>query len=386
VRIAMVAGEASGDQLGAHLIRAMRKHLPGAEFFGIGGPRMEAEGFDAWVPSETLAVRGLFEVLRHYLPIARIRRRFKRRLLADPPDAFVGIDAPDFNLGLERQLKARSIPTIHYVGPSVWAWRRGRLRTIARAVSHMLVLFPFEPEHYRDQGIPVSYVGHPLADDFPLEPDRAAVRERLGLAEDGLVFAVLPGSRQSEIEYMAEPFIGASRLLHVRFPAATFLVPLASREARLMFESALYRLGAQDLPIKLLFGHAHEALAAADGVLAASGTATLEAALMKRPMVIAYRLSPWTYRIARRIVRLPFVGLPNILAGQFVVPEFIQDDATAENLAQALGNLVADRVTCARLARLFADMHRTLRQGTADRAAAAILPLLRRDRPCLLPG
>jgi lipid-A-disaccharide synthase len=385
VRIAMVAGEASGDQLGAHLIRAIRRHLPGARFVGIGGPRMEAEGFEAWVPSEKLAVRGLFEVLRHLLPIARIRRQLKRRLLADPPDAFVGIDAPDFNLGLERRLKARGIPTIHYVGPSVWAWRRGRLRAIARAVSHMLVLFPFEPQHYREHGIPVTYVGHPLADGFPLEPDRPGTRERLGLAEDGLVFAVLPGSRQSEIEYMAEPFIGAVRLLHERFPAALFLVPLASRETRLLFESALYRLGAQDLPVKLLFGHAHDALAAADGVLVASGTATLEAALMKRPMVIAYRLSPWTYRIARRTVRLPFVGLPNILAGRFVVPEFIQDEATPENLAQALGNLVSDRVTCARLSRLFADLHRLLRQDTAEQAAAAILPLLG-DRTCLLPS
>ena len=377
MKIAMVAGEASGDLLGAHLIGALRAHLPDARFLGIGGPKMQAAGQDAWWPAETLAVHGYAEALRHYRGIAGIRRRLLKRLLADPPDVFIGVDAPDFNLWLEARLKAAGVPAIHFVSPSIWAWRPKRIRKIARSVSRMLCLFPFEAALYQKHGVPVSYVGHPLADLIPLEPDRHAARERLNLEPDGLIFALLPGSRQSELKYLATPFIETARLLHVRYPQARFLVPLVTRETRIQFENALWAAGAQELPLTLLFGHAHDAMAAADAVLVASGTATLETALYKRPMVIAYRMSPWSWRLMRRMRLQPWVGLPNILAGRFVVPEFLQDEATPDNLAQALGNLVADPAVGPQLEQAFAELHRRLRQNTAERAAAAILPLLR---------
>ena len=372
-RIAMVAGEASGDLLAAHLIPALRERLPDATFFGIGGPKMQREGFDAWWPSETLAVRGYAEVLKHYREITGIRRRLIGRLLAERPDVFIGIDAPDFNLAVERKLKARGIPSIHYVSPSVWAWRGGRVKKIGRSVSEILALFPFEPEIYERQGIPVTYVGHPLADVLPVDAVRGSARLRLELPEDQPIFALLPGSRQSELHFMAELFIETAKILHARFPAALFLVPLVSRETRLQFEEALWRLGAQDLPIKMLFGHAQDALAASNCALVASGTATLEAALLKAPMVIAYRMSPWSWRLMKGMRYQPWVGLPNILAGRFVVPEFLQDDATAENLAQALGNLMLDAPVRARIENEFTAMHRGLRQGTAEKAAQAIL-------------
>jgi lipid-A-disaccharide synthase len=376
LRIAMVAGEASGDLLGAHLIAALKKHLPDARFGGIGGTKMEIQGFDAWWPAEKLAVRGYAEVLRHYREISAIRRKLLSRLLAEKPDVFIGVDAPDFNLWLERRLKARGIPVIHYVSPSVWAWRGGRIRKIARAVTHMLALFPFEPALYREQAVPVTYVGHPLADLLPPETDKVAAREQLGLEGAGPIFALLPGSRQSELQYMGDLFIETAQKLAERFADARFLVPLTTRETRNQFEEALWRRGAQEMPITLMFGHAQEALAAADVALVASGTATLETALIKTPLVIAYRMSPWSWRLLRHMGYQPWVGLPNILAGRFVVPEFLQDDATADNLAQALGNLYADRQVRAKLVDVFAEIHRTLRQGTAEKAAAAILPYL----------
>ncbi len=377
-RIAMVAGEASGDLLAAHLIAALRQHLPEAEFFGIGGPKMQAAGFDAWWPAEKLAVRGYAEVLRHYREITGIRRRLLSRLRDEKPDIFIGVDAPDFNLWLEERLKTRGIPAVHYVGPSVWAWRRSRIRKIAQAVSHMLVLYPFEPEIYDEHRIPVSFVGHPLADGIPLQVNRAAARERLELEAEAMIFALLPGSRQSELQYMGELFVETARRLHERFPRAQFLVPLVSCETRLQFEEALWKCQAQELPIKLLFGHAQDALAASDVALVASGTATLEAALMKTPMVITYRMSPWSWRLMKRMGYQPWVGQPNFLSGRFVVPEFLQDDATPENLAQALGNLMQDNVVKGRLRRAFGRIHETLRQGTAERAAAAVLPFLER--------
>lgn len=374
----MVAGEASGDLLASHLIQALKRRLPDADFYGIGGPRMQAAGFQAQFPSEKLAVRGYAEVLRHYREITGIRRKLLDGLLADPPQAFIGVDAPDFNLFLEKRLKARGIPAIHYVSPSIWAWRGGRIRGIAQSVSHMLALFPFEEEIYRRNNIPVSYVGHPLADVIPLEVNRPVLREKLGIPQDQLVFALLPGSRQSELQYLADTFIETAKRLNLRYPQARFLVPLATRETRDMFELALYRLSAQDLPITRLFGHAQDAMGAADGVLVASGTATLEAALLKKPMVIAYRMSPWSWRLMRRMKYQPWVGLPNILSGRFVVPEFLQDDATPDNLAQALGNLVEDQETCRRIAATFDRLHQQLRLNSAERAADAILPYLNR--------
>lgn len=376
MRIAMVAGEASGDLLAAHLIEALRRHLPEAHFYGIGGPKMQAAGFEVLWPSETLAVNGLFEVLRHYRALSAIRRRLGRRLIDDRPDVFIGIDAPDFNLGLEARLKRKGIPTVHYVSPSIWAWRGGRIKTIGESVSRILALFPFEPPLYRERGIAVSYVGHPLADLLPVVVDRAAAREKLDLPQERLVFALLPGSRQSEVARLAATFIETARQLERRFGDVLFLVPLISRQTREMFEQLRHTAGADELPMRIMFGHAQDAMAAADAVLVASGTATLEAALLKRPMVIAYKVAPATAFLMRRMGYLPYVGLPNILAGRFVVPEFLQEDCTADNLAQALGNLVCDRDTCARLTSVFTDMHHELRQNTAERAAQAILPML----------
>ncbi|GAB4172544.1 MAG: lipid-A-disaccharide synthase [Rhodocyclaceae bacterium] len=378
----MVAGEASGDLLGAHLISALRRHLPQASFCGIGGPLMAESGLEVWVPAERLAVHGYADALRHYREIAAIRRGALRRLLREPPDAFVGVDAPDFNLWLEHRLKRRGIPAIHYVSPSVWAWRAGRIRRIARSVSHLLALFPFEPAIYAGSGVPVTYVGHPLADAIPFQVDTAATRRRLGIAGEEPVFALLPGSRRAELDFMAATFVQTARLLARDFPGARFLVPLVSRETRERFETAIYRCDARELPLKLLFGHGQDALAACDAALVASGTATLEAALLGKPMVIAYRMSAWSYRLMRRMARQPWFGLPNILAGRFVVPEFIQDEANPENLAQALGNWVSDRVSCARLARLFEGMHRELRRDSAEQAARAILSCLAHEGAC----
>jgi len=377
-RIAMVAGEASSDQLAAHLITALKQHLPGAQFYGIGGPRMQREGFDSLWPAETLAVRGYAEVLRHYWAITRMRRGLLRRLLKDRPDIFIGVDGSDFNLWLEKRLKRSGIPTIHFVSPSIWAWRKKRMDKIVGAVSHILALYPFEPELYQGTAVECSYVGHPLADVIPLEIDQRVVRERLGVAPDRPVFALLPGSRQSELHFMAETFIETAKLLLVRYPSAQFLVPLASRETRLQFETALWKLKADELPFTLMFGHAAEAIAASDAVLVASGTATLETALVGRPMVIAYKMSPWSWRLMRGMRYLPWVGLPNILAGRYVVPEFLQDAATPENLAQALGNLLVDRQARAAITRVFAGIHRLLRQDTAQKAAAAVLPYLQK--------
>ncbi len=367
----MIAGEASGDLLAAHLIEALKQKYPQATFCGIGGPKMEAAGFDAWWPAEKLAVRGYAEVLRHYREITGIRRKLLKRLLNERPDILIGVDAPDFNLWLEKRVKAAGIPAVHFVGPSVWAWRRGRLKKIGQSVSRILALFPFEPPLYEAHGIPVSYVGHPIADMIPMQIDRQPVRERLGI-DGGPTFALLPGSRQSELAFMADTFINTAKLLLQRFPDASFLVPLVSRETRNQFEEALWRCGAQELPFKLLFGHAHDALIACDVALVASGTATLETALIKRPMVIAYRMSHWSWRLMRRMRYQPWVGLPNILAGRFVVPEFLQGQATPENLAQALGNLATEKTTTAKMTRVFDEIHLSLRQDTASAAALAI--------------
>lgn len=376
-RIAMVAGEASSDQLAAHLIAALKQHLPEARFYGIGGPKMQREGFDALWPSEKLSVRGYAEVLRHYREISGIRRRLLSRILRDKPDIFIGVDGSDFNLWLEKRLKRAGIPTIQFVSPSIWAWRRKRIDKIVAAVTHILALYPFEPALYEGTPVKCSYVGHPLADVIPLEISRFAIREQLGIAQDRIVVALLPGSRQSELHYMADTFIETAKLLLNRYPNAQFLVPLVSRETREQFETALWKLKADELPFKLMFGHAAEAVAASNAVLVASGTATLETALVGRPMVIAYKMSPWSWRLMRGMRYLPWVGLPNILAGRYVVPEFLQDDANPENLAQALGNLLNDRIVCGEIERVFKGIHHLLRQDTAQKAADALLPYLK---------
>ena len=372
----MVAGEASGDLLGSHLMEALRQVMPDARFIGIGGPKMRAAGMEVLFPMEKLAVRGYVEVLRHYREIVGIRSKLRAQFIANPPDLFIGVDAPDFNLDLELALKKRGIPTVHYVSPSIWAWRGERIHKIKRAVSHVLALFPFEAPLYEKAGVPVTYVGHPLADMLSDMPSSSAMREQMRLPGQAKVFALLPGSRQSEVRQLAATYIETAKLILHKLPDAQFLVPLASRETRIIFENMLWKLEAQDLPITLLFGHAHDAMIAADGVLVASGTATLEAALLKRPMVITYKMPRLTYWLSKRKKYQPWVGLPNILAGKFLVPELLQEDATPENLAQALCNLVMDKQAVGELEEIFADMHAMLKQDTAHKAAQAILPYL----------
>ena len=377
VRIAMVAGEASGDLLAGHLIAALRAKLPDAVFYGIGGPRMEGQGFDAWWPMEKLAVMGYVDALKHYREISGIRRQLKKRLLEIKPDIFIGVDAPDFNLGLETDLKSAGIKTIHYVSPSIWAWRGGRIKKIARAVNRVLALFPMEPPLYEKERIPVTYVGHPLADIIPLETNKLAVREKLAMPRDVPIFALLPGSRKGELEKMADTFVQTAKIIRERYlPNALFVVPLTTRETRLQFEMAIYTQQANDVPFRLLFGHAQDALGAADVSLVASGTATLEAALIKRPMVITYKIAKLSYWIMKRMAYQQFVGLPNILAGRSVVPEILQDQATPENLAEALVKLYEDKENAALVAEAFTDIHLQLRQNTAEKAANAVIECL----------
>ncbi len=376
LRVAMLAGEASGDLLGSRLLQALKSRYPRLKAYGIGGPKMQGSGFKTWYPMEQLAVRGYVEVLRSLPRLLRLRAELERRLLDDQPDIFIGVDAPDFNLVLERKLKAAGIPTIHYVSPSIWAWRGERIHQIKRAADKVLALFPFEVPIYERAGIPVAYVGHPLADELPEHPDRNGVREQLKIPADAYVVALLPGSRQSEVRQMADLMIATAGHIREQINNVHFLVPLASRETRLIFEGALYRRHAEDLPLTILFGHAHEAMTAADTALVASGTATLEAALLKCAMVITYTMPAATAWIMRRKAYLPYVGLPNIIAGEFIVPELLQEDAQPENLAQAVCNLLRNPQLRLRLRSRFLAMHQILRQGTADRAVDAIAPLL----------
>lgn len=374
--IGIVAGEASGDLLGSHLIKALKKHRPDIEFVGIAGPKMQAAGAVSLFPMERLAVRGYFEVLRHLFGILRIRRQLLAHFRKNPPDLFIGIDAPDFNLGLERQLKRLGIKTVHYVSPSIWAWRRGRMRKIRRAVSHVLALFPFEAPLYEKAGVAATFVGHPLADMLPLASDREAAQRELKLPVDKLVIALLPGSRQSELDYMADLFVRTAQQIQEQIPEVVFLVPVVSQETRWKFQAAIVRHGAGSLPLQMLFGHAHLAMQAADAVIVASGTATLEAALLKRPMVITYRMSPLSWQILRHMNYLPYVGLPNILAGKLVVPELLQGEATPEKLAETVLQLANDKAAITRIQEEFTALHHTLRQNTEEKAAQVILGML----------
>ena len=375
--IAMVAGEASGDLLGSHLISALKAARSDLEFVGIGGPKMQSAGLQVMFPMEKLAVNGYVDALLHYREIVGIRNKLRAHWLAHKPDIFIGIDAPDFNLDLEVVLKQNGIPTVHYVSPSIWAWRGERIHKIKRAVSHILCLFPNEPKLYQDAGVPVTFVGHPLADMLPDMPKRGEMREIMRIPLATQVFALLPGSRQGEVKNLAKTYIETAKLILQSLPDARFLVPLVSRETRKIFEQALYDCNGEQLPLTLLFGHAQDAMIAADMVLVASGTATLECALLKRPMVITYRLPALSYRLMKGKGYLPYVGLPNVLCGRFVVPELLQEDATAQNLAQAMLNLLNDKNAVAELEDTFTELHHSLRQNTAQKAAAAILPYLK---------
>jgi lipid-A-disaccharide synthase len=321
-------------------------------------------------------VRGYVEALRHYREIMRIRSRLGDALLEERPGLFIGVDASDFNLDLERRLKLAGIPAVHYVSPSVWAWRRWRVRRVARATTHLLAMFPFEPALYEKSGLPVTYVGHPLADIIPLQVDKAGARTQLRLPPRQLVVALLPGSRRSELEHMAEAFILAAHRFRQEVADVHFVCPLATRETRDLFEATLHAHGRTDLPLTLLFGHSHEALAAADLALVASGTATLEAALLKTPMVITYRQSSLSWALQRQMLYLPYIGMPNILAGERLVPELIQGRATPAALSAALLDLLRDTALQERQVQKFREMHALLRQDNAQKAADAVLAVL----------
>jgi lipid-A-disaccharide synthase len=378
VRVGMVAGEASGDLLGAHLISALKARRRSMLFAGIGGPRMIAQGFDSHHSMEKLSVRGYAEVLRNYSEIMGIRRHLAKEMIEERPDLFIGVDSGDFNLGLERRLKDAGIPTIHYVSPSIWAWRGWRIKKIARAVSRILVMFPFEEPLYQKAGVPVTYVGHPLADLIPQNPKKEEARAQLRLPANKLIVALLPGSRRSELHYMASAFVLAAHRFRQEIHDVHFVCPTVTRATRDMFEHAVHHHQRTDLPLTLLFGHSHEALAAADIALVASGTATLETALFKTPMVIAYRQSPITWRLMRSMLYLPYVGMPNILAGERLVPELLQDEATPGALAAALLALWRDKAARERQVARFHDFHHLLRQNTAEKAAEAVLGVLDR--------
>ena len=374
--VGIVAGEASGDQLGAHLMRALLVSRPDLTFVGIGGPKMEAAGAQILFPMEKLAVRGYVEVIRHYREIIGIRRRLRDHFLREPPALFIGVDAPDFNLDLEIDLRKAGIPTVQYVAPAIWAWRRERIHKVKAAVTLLLTLYPFEQRLFEQGGVRARYVGHPLADLLHELPTMEAVRDELRVAPDVPVFALLPGSRVSELEHMAELFVRTAVKVSEALPEARFLVPFATRETKLLFEAALARVHPEELKLKTLIGHSLEAMAAADVVLVASGTATLEAALLKRPMVITYRMPRLSWWLMKRRAYLPDVGLPNILAGERIVPELLQDDATPSTLAEALLALYADTDRRAALEARFEKMRLALRQNTEEKAAAAIMPLL----------
>jgi lipid-A-disaccharide synthase len=372
--LAMVAGEASGDLLASLLLGGLRRRWPSLQAAGIGGPKMAREGFDAWWPSDKLAVRGYVEVLRHYREIAGIRDRLAERLLKQRPDAFIGIDAPDFNLGLEARLKTAGLKAIHFVCPSIWAWRPERVHMIARSVDHVLCLFPFEPALLHKHGIAATYVGHPLADAIALDVPRDAARGALGLAPDAAVVAVLPGSRRSEIEAIAPTFLKAVARLHAQRPALRFVLPVAPGLGALL--EPLVARHAAGAPLTLLDGRSHEALAACDVTLIASGTATLEAALFKRPMVIGYRMNVLSWQIMKRKRLQPWVGLPNILCQDFVVPERLQGDATPDRLAADVLAWLDDPDRAKALTARFTELHLTLRRDTARTATDAIAQVL----------
>jgi lipid-A-disaccharide synthase len=376
--IGIVAGEASGDLLGAGFIEAVRSRWPDAQFVGIGGPKMLAAGIHSLFDQEMLAVRGYVEVVRRLPALLRIRRQLAHHFLQHRPEVFVGVDAPDFNLTLERRLRAAGIPTLHYVSPSIWAWRGGRIRGIGRAADRVLALFPMEPPLYEKAGIPVSFVGHPLASRLPRVPDTAGARRALRIeAQHTPLVALMPGSRMAEVEHLALLFIRAAERLLARHPDAYFLVPLATRPTFDRFDHLLRTHAAHPERFQIMFGHAHQALEACDAALIASGTATLEAALLKKPMVISYRM-PWlSYQLMRGRGYLPWVGLPNILAGREIVPELLQSAATEESLAAAL-EVQLNNPAAAEQRAAFDEMHTALQADTTAAIVDALAPVLDR--------
>ena len=372
MRIGIVAGELSGDLLGAGLIYALKVKYPNAIIEGIGGPKMLAAGFNSHFALETLSVMGLVEVLKHYFEIKKCHDSLAEYFLQQPPDVFIGIDAPDFNISLEYKLKKAGIPTVHYVSPSVWAWREYRLAKIARACDLMLTLFPFEADYYHQHNIPVCFVGHPLADAIPLHTDQKVARKKLGLNTNGKLIALLPGSRFNEVTQLTNVFLKTANCLLKQQPDLVFIVPLVNPKIKQYFVAQI----PNGLPIHLLDGQSHEIMAAADVILMASGTATLEAMLLKRPMVVTYRMANLTYWLAKFLVHIPYISLPNLLAKKPLVPEFIQNQVITENLAPAILEWLNNSNKVQILQNSFTKLHHNLRQSANQKAAQAILSLI----------
>ena len=374
LRIGLVAGEASGDVLGARLIEALQQRVPGLEVIGVGGPHLIGCGLESLYPMDRLSVMGFAEPLLRLPELLRLRRRLRRQFLNDPPDVFIGIDSPDFNLPLERRLRAGGVPTVHLVSPSVWAWRRGRLPAIARSTDLMLCLFPFELPIYREAGIPAAFVGHPRADELRSSPDQLALRRQLGLPQAGRILALLPGSRESEIRRLAPAFLQTAQQLHDNGCAEAFVLPVANAACRAALQPLLQAHA--ELPLVLVEGQSCDAMAAADVVLTASGTATLEAALLRRPMVVAYRTGTVTWQFLSRLVHTECVALPNILAGKQLVPEFLQSQASVTNLLPAVRDLLMNSAERDATVQAFDVIAQDLRQGFGTVAAQAVLQLL----------
>ncbi|WP_447956396.1 lipid-A-disaccharide synthase [Vreelandella sp. EE7] len=371
-RVYLVAGELSGDQLGAGLMRALRARHPGVEFRGIGGPNMQAEGMQSRFPLETLSVMGLVEVVKHLPELVRVRRTLFVEACEWQPDIMIGIDAPDFNTGLELKLRRAGIKTAHYVSPSVWAWRQGRVKKIARAVDAMLTFLPFEAAFYQRHQVPVAFVGHPLADEMALQNDRTAARQALGLPEDGPLLAVLPGSRGNEIRFMGETFLEAVTRLKERHPALCVVIPAATAQRYEELEALLRQTPALAATVTLIQGRAREAMVASNLVLLTSGTAALEAMLCHRAMLVAYKMAPATHWLARRLVKTRWISLPNLIAQQALVEELVQDAATPEAIVDALNALLEDDASRQALEARFASMHAALQRGASVRAALAV--------------
>jgi len=366
--VAIVAGEASGDLIGSGLIRNIKKKYPNVRFIGVGGPLMISEGVESLLDYERLSLHGLgWDVIKKLPSLIIARMKIAERIISESPALFIGIDAPDFNLGLEAQLKKHGITTIHYVSPSIWAWRKGRLSKIKKSVTRMLTLFPFEIDCYRNTGITVDYVGHPLADSYPLKINMRSARDVLHIDQKAIVFSFLPGSRLNEVKLLSETLIRTAIEISNTLPEAVFLIPMVNRATKEIFERNFYHITSHMFSppkIRVLFGHSKLAMEASDLVLAASGTATLEAALLKKPMVITYKVPFLSWILLKRLKYLPFIGLPNILSGKLVVPEIIQSDATPKKLSDALVNLLNDKQRKKEISSCFLELHRTLRQNT----------------------
>lgn len=380
IKVGIVAGEASGDLLASQLMHALKQKHDDIQFVGIAGPKMMSLGAKSFYPMERLSVRGYLEVIKHLRGLMKLRAALFKTLLHEKIDVFVGVDAPDFNFWLEKKLKNKGIKTIHYVSPSIWAWRKDRIHKIKQCVDHMLALFPFEPRYYQAENIPVTFVGHPLADMMPMLPDTQGARQTLKLNENQLIIAMLPGSRLGEVKHHAKLFVETARKIHADYPNAQFLVPLITRDTRQVFEAAVHHenlKGKQaNLPMQLLFGHSHDAMEAADVVVVASGTATLEAALLKKPMVITYRMSRLSWLLLKRMHLQPYVGLPNILAERYVVPELLQDDATPEKITDAVIKMVRDPKYALAIQHKFSKIHTSLKNDSAQKSADVVLSLV----------